>query len=372
MKTHLFSEFNPTSKEEWIAAIHKELKGQPFDSLIWKTKEGVEVSPFYTAEDVVPVPSKYTFRTNNEWEIRENIVADNFKKSNKDALEALNQGATSLHFILNKEVNKKNLEFLLKDILPEHISIHFSCEGNPLGVLDWVKHFVGEKNPKIKGSVIFNPFADIDQTAGMVTALSGFSPFFRCITVPQSDATLITGQLSKALYNGHIILKQLLERNIPVDEIAARIQFSFPVSNNYFFEIAKFRAMRILWAKLMEQQKPLHDCSLVTFIHAEINPLPGNSIQPQKFSPLKEELGDGITFISNTSRAMSAAIGGADSISIDAHNPVAKKINRNIQLLLKEESQLIKMGDVSQGSYYIELLTGKMVENVWEVFQKNA
>lgn len=373
-----FSEFKPATKKEWESAIRQELKGKDFDSLTWKTEEGLDIHPFYVKEDMEQFYPGRSFRAKNDWEIRENIEVDSIKTANAKALKALNCGADSLNFVLKKINSKNDFSLLLKNILPEFISINFTCEHNPLEILEWFKEFIqGEKEPgKISGSIIFEPFENkklCNNTFEIAKKLSGFSPFFRGITVASFDQNLLTKQISGALAKGNYILKTLTGNGLSIDEVAARIQFFFPAGNNYFFEIAKIRAMRILWARIVGQYKPAHECSLITFIHSEIiNSIPENQdagSANNKANSHLAEVGDGLIFISNTTRVMSAAIGGADSISIQSGSGFSGQINRNIQLMAKEESCLNQVADASEGSYYIEMLTQKMAEKAWEIFE---
>lgn len=357
----LFSDFPPVSKEKWKSSIEKELKGKPFDSLIWKTDEGFEVHPFYTKEDASPSP-KHSFRAKSDWEIYEDFIVENVKTSNKNALDALNRGTNSLNFIFKKNSSAAELELLLKDILPEFISINFTCEKNPLQLLNWFKKIILQRkidSQKISGALIFNPFENKKfrtETIEAINNLSGFSPLFRCVTISSLNEKLITKQIGNALNGGKIILKKLVDNKVAIDEAAARIQFSLPVSDNYFFEIAKIRAMRILWAKIVERFKPRHECSLITFIHSEI-------IFSLPHAPFTADKHD--RFISYTSRVMSAAIGGADSISINSEDEFSKRINRNIQLIAKEESYMNQVNDAGAGSYYIEKLTDLIADKAW-------
>lgn len=373
----LFSEFKPVTKKEWEAVINQELKGKDFDSLTWKTEEGLDIYPFYVKEDMEQFYHGRSFRAKNDWEIRENIEIDTIKAASAKALKALNCGADSLNFVFKKINHKNDFSLLLKDILPEFISINFTSEHNPLEILEWFKEFIhGEKEPgKISGSIIFEPFENkklSHYTLEIAKKLSGFSPFFRGITVASFDEKLLTKQISGALAKGNYILKTLTGNGLSIDEVAARIQFSFPAGNNYFFEIAKIRAMRILWARVVEQYKPVHECSLITFIHSEIIHSASENQHAaagsNKANTHLAEVGDGMAFISNTTRVMSAAIGGADSISISSSGVFSEQINRNIQLMAKEESYLNQVADASEGSYYIEMLTRKMAEKAWEIF----
>ena len=261
--------------------------------------------------------------------------------------------------------------------MPEYISLHFTCKRNPIQILKWFKKHVGKKKRNILGSVIFEPIENKvlrKDVFDICTELSGFSPFFRGITISVSDEKLITAQISSAISESNFILKKLIKKGFPIDEIAARIQFSFPVGNNYFFEIAKIRAMRILWAKVIEQYKPKHECSLITFIHSEISPTPtlpngeGESIaqiSKIKVLPFGKDLG---WAISNTSRLMSASIGGSNSISINSEDKFSERINRSIRLIAKEEAYLNLINDAAGGSYYIENLTKKIAEESWKIF----
>ncbi|MFC1733353.1 methylmalonyl-CoA mutase family protein, partial [candidate division KSB1 bacterium] len=151
---------------------------------------------------------------------------------------------------------------------------------------------------------------------------------------------------------------------LTVDKIASSMQFVFAVSANYFLEIAKLRAARILWAKIVEQYNPSEGCSMKMLIHATSSIWNKTVYDPY------------VNMLRNTTEAMSAAIGGADSITVLPIDSVYKQSDeftirnaRNTQLLLKEESYLNKIVDPAAGSYYIETLTDGISEKAWEHFK---
>ena len=160
-------------------------------------------------------------------------------------------------------------------------------------------------------------------------------------------------------------MAQMTDRGLTADEACANMQLTFGVGSNYFMEIAKLRAARMLWARLAEQYKPADPSSLKIPIHA-CSGMWNKSV----YDPY-------VNVLRLTTECMSASIGGANSITILPFNNTYKtaddfsqRIARNIQIILKEESYLDKVVDPSAGSYYIESLTDELAQMAWNDFKK--
>lgn len=356
----LFSEFNSGTKEEWKYSIVRELKGKEFDSLVWHTEEGFDINPFYVKEDIQSKPGQIPGRIKKSWCICEEILVLNAAEAEHKAGEAVSGGADSLIFKFQEAFSKQEIVELLYKINFKKCAVNFSCESKSGQVLlEGLKAFLAQRKSgrSFSGSLLCNLVEGgvvSNEINGIFRSLTEMPASFRGITIFSKESKLVTTQLSSVLNQGKMLINQLVKNGFPVDEISQRIQLVFPLGNNYFFEIAKIRAARILWARLIDQYKPGKPSSRNVFIHCEIDP-----VAPDKYD----------RFIENTTRTMSGVIGGADSIFISSDDEFSQKINRNIQLLIKEESNF-HPGDFASGSYYIESLTEKMVHSLSPILKK--
>ncbi|MCD4789092.1 MAG: acyl-CoA mutase large subunit family protein, partial [Bacteroidales bacterium] len=393
----LFPEFPPISTEQWEEKINQDLKGADYDKkLVWKTIEGFNVKPYYRKENLENVkhqdvfPGDFPFvrgnkKTGNEWYIRQDIYVDDIKKANKKALDILMKGVNSLGFIFDKkfEPSKENIERVTENIFADAVELNFICYHNSLKVVQHIEALVKKYNrdlKKIFGSVDFDPLgqyilkgkfsvsaeASFDHTKQMIEA-AGHLPNFKVITVNgkyfRNSGSSIVEELAFSLAQGTNYLTQLTERGLSINSVAPRIKFQFAVGSNYFMEIAKIRAARILWAYIVKSYGPSSDDVARMYIHSTT-------------SDWNKTVYDAyVNMLRTTTESMSSIIGGTDSLTVNPFNSVFEKPNdfseriaRNQQLLLKEESYLDKVVDPAAGSYYIESLTDSIAEQAWKLF----
>lgn len=393
LKEKLFSEFPPVSTDEWMAKITADLKGAPFEKkLIWKTNEGFEVRPFYRKEDIeslkttTSLPGEFPFvrgtKNNNDWKVRQDIEVQDFAVANKKALDLLNKGVTSLGFSFKKDkITAENIALLLSGIVPEAVELNFrTCLSGAtklLGLLTSCLKAAGADLNKCYGSVNYDVFKNPllkgykaeDWTGEAIEVLNAASelPQFSVLAVNamllNNSGAYISQELGYALAWGNDLLAKLTEKGLSADEVAKRIKFNFGVSSNYFMEIAKFRAARWLWAQIVAQYNPTCDCSAKMKAHA-ITSKWNMTIYDAHVNLLRTQ-----------TEAMSAAIGGVDSITVLPFDDVyqhpddfSERIARNQQLLLKEECHFDKVADPAAGSYYVEVLTSSLADVAWKLF----
>lgn len=407
-KEKLFSDFPPVSTQEWMDKIMVDLKGADFEKkLVWKTNEGFKVKPFYRQEDLEGLktteglPGQYPYirgikKDDNTWFIRQDIVVEDAAEANAKALDILNKGVDSLGFqIKAKELSAEYLDTLLKDICCECIELNFStCQRHTLQLAQLLVAYFQKKGyapEKLKGSLNFDPISKMMQKGKDVSAviatgkelvetLAGY-PHFRCIAVNSvqlnNAGAYIYQELGYALAWGNEYLNQLVEAGVPAALAAKKIKFNFGISSNYFMEIAKFRAARMLWADIVKQYQPKCPrtdckntgadgtcyCACKMVAHAET-------------SNFNLTLFDAhVNLLRTQTEAMSAAIAGVNSITVspfdktyETPNDFSERIARNQQLLLKEESHLNRIVDPAAGSYYIENLTVSIAKEAWKLF----
>ena len=390
-KEKLFDQFPPISTEEWKAKVDADLKGAPFDKkLVWRTNEGFNVQPMYRAEDIADLkttdslPGEYPYvrgtRTDNDWLARQEIIADDLKEANEKALDVLNKGITSLGFSV-KISTVEEVSTLLKDIYVPAVELNFKC--CPKQAIDLAKALVEYVKTQgladtFKGSIGFNPFrkalrhgtefgGDIKALAVELLDVVKDVPGLRVLAVDSymfnNAGAYIFQELGYALSWGAEWMSLLTEAGVDADTIAKRIKFNMGVSSNYFMELAKFRAARMLWAQIVEQYKPSCKCSCKMMAHAVT-------------SEFNQTIFDAhVNLLRSQTEAMSAALAGVDSITVTPFDKPYKtpdafseRIARNQQFLLKEESHLDKIVDPAGGSYYVETLTVSIAQEAWKLF----
>ena len=397
IKEKLFTEFTAPTTQEWLDKIEVDLKGADFQKrLVWRTNEGFNVQPFYRREDlkdlkaVDSLPGEFPYvrgnkKDNNLWFVRQDIVVSDAKAANAKALDILNKGVDSLGFrIKGKEVSKELIETLLDGILPQYVELNFkTCQRHSVELAQLLVEYFKEKNyplAELKGSIDFDPIGKIlckgkDTSAvlaeakPLIEALKEL-PGYRCIAVNSvqlnNAGAYIYQELGYALAWGAEYLQQLTEAGVSACDAAKRIKFNMGVSENYFMEIAKFRAARMLWAQIVRQ-----------FVGDEALKCTCSQMHVCAYtSEYNQTLFDSyVNLLRSQTETMSAALANVDSIVVtpfdkpyEQPSEFAERIARNQQLLLKEEAHFDKLVDVSGGSYTIEHLTDAIAKEGWKLF----
>ena len=407
-KEKLFSDFSPVGTGQWMEKVTADLKGADFEKkLVWKTNEGFKVKPFYRMEDLEGLkttdnlPGQFPYlrgtKKDNVWLVRQNILADCPKTANAKALDILNKGIDSLGFsIKGEDVSAEFIETLLNDICAECVELNFStCQSNVVELAQLLVAYFGKKNydvTKLHGSIDYDYFnqmltkgkekGNLVQTAKDLIEATKSLPFYRVITVNalslNNAGSYISQELGYALAWGNEYLNLLVEAGITATAAAKKIKFNFGISSNYFLEIAKFRAARMLWANIVSSYKPACTrecpntaedeecrCAAKMKVHAET-------------STFNLTLFDAhVNLLRTQTETMSAALAGVDSLTVTPFDKTyqtpddfSERIARNQQLLLKEESNFDKVVDPAAGSYYIENLTTSIAQQAWNIFLK--
>ena len=393
-KEKLFSEFQAPTTQEWLDKIQVDLKGADFQKrLVWRTNEGFNVQPFYRREDlkdlkaVDSLPGEFPFvrgnkKDNNLWLVRQDIVVEDAAEANKKALDILNKGVDSLGFkISGSDVNAQFIATLLDGILPQYVELNFkTCQRHCVELAEVLVAYFKEKQyplADLKGSINFDPIEKILTKGKDVSALCAEVapqliaalkelPGYKCINVNSvslnNAGCYIYQELGYALAWGAEYLNILTEAGVDAAEAAKRIKFNMGVSENYFMEIAKFRAARLLWAQIVKQYEvPDEACQMhVCAITSEYNQTLFDSY---------------VNLLRSQTETMSAALANVDSIVVtpfdkpyETPTEFAERIARNQQLLLKEEAHFDKLVDVAGGSYTIEHLTDAIAQEGWKLF----
>ncbi len=393
----LFDDFPPVSPEQWEAKIREDLQGADYEKkLVWKTDDGISVQPYYTGANIAKLPwlaalpGQFPYvrgnKTNdNSWEIRQHIETDDITVANRQACDALARGATALSLNVGKVAVADDLINLLKGIDPTKIDIHFYSAPSYNTLHHLLVKFaksVGLNPALLQGSFDFDPLSwlllkgdfyrsekeDFDQAATMLRHVCITTPKLRVISINGSyfndaGATKVQ-ELGYSLAVACEYFDRLSDAGFSADEIAPRMQMILAAGSNYFIEIAAFRAARALWARMTEEFKTTIQNSNQLYLGAVTSNWNMTIYDPY------------VNMLRTTLQAMSAAVAGADSITVLPFDRAYRdpddfslRIARNQQLILKEEAYLHKVVDPAGGSYYIENLTKSLAENAWNLFR---
>lgn len=369
MSDKLFQDFPKQTLAEWQAKIEKDLRGKPLDSLFNTDGDGNIIKPTYNKENAKI--SAQPFKSMAKWDTVQELLVSDAKQANKEALEHLNRGATSLLFYLYGDCD---LDVLLKNIQLEYIRTNFVVEGDALGLAKRLLHLIesrGLKSEEILGSINIDVLESIARkgtwlkdentdfdTMKSLTELLPNNIRSICINANLfANAGATSGQqLGIALSMAYEYIYRLELKNTNAFWV------NFAVDSDYFGEISKLRAWRRLWSNLnvelsLEQTE--------AFLYAE-TALRNKTILDRYNNMVR-----------STSEAMAAVIGGANEISIKGFNHTysepdsfGERIAKNQLSILEHESHLNAVRDMAQGAYFIETLTEEFAAKGWEFFKE--
>lgn len=362
MAHHLFNEFEPITSKQWKQQIQYELKGADYnDTLVWESPEGIKVKPFYHSDDMI---QEYAVTTKaSEFIILQNIFVHDVEKSNKRALESLNRGAESIRFslpnenvdieklLINLPLEKTNFYFHLA-----FLSIDFVEKLNRFALKNKASFFI-QNDPIHQLSKDGNWFENLEKDFDKLNTFASKQsiPFLNCnATIYQNAGANMVQQLAYSL--AHI--NEYFNR---ISNIKQPFIIEIAVGTNYFFEIAKLRAMRLLFNTLAKEYNHGFDCHIIA--------------TPTKRNKTLYDYN--INMLRTTTECMSAILGGADAIanlSYDAlyhkDNEFGDRISRNQLLILKKESYFDAVNNPADGTYYIESLTQQLAEKALLLFKE--
>ena len=369
MSKSLFNDFEGVSSKAWKQKIQVDLKGADYnDTLIWKSNEGIDVKPFYHADEFKTLPEISNTKATN-WKICQAIVASEAKEANSKAIKALDRGAESILFHITTET--VSTEDLLQNIDLEKIPIEITCD------------FLSEEFAKNLYTVIaskattplFYLHTDIignlaktgnwfinlkEDHAKFDTVLNISNQFSVNTSLYQNAGASIVQQLAYSLAHANEYLDHC-DKTIPsTAKQSLQVTFNVAIGSNYFFEIAKLRALKQLWATLASAYNVNTECRILA--------------TPSKRN--KTIYDYNINMLRTTTECMSAILGGANTICnlpYDAlyHKPneFGDRISRNQLLVLKQESYFDKVNNPADGAYYIESLTDQFAEKALKLFK---
>ena len=397
----LFEEFKPVSTEEWEEAIRKDLKGADYEKkLVWQSPEGFKVMPYYREEDLEGIPFIHSLpgifpyvrgnrKFDNTWKIRQDISVDrnNFESSLQKAKTIIQKGVNSIGFRIAEEFLMEYPEFekLMMQTWQKGIEINLEAGLQTPRITEFLSRYARNNNlsfEDLEGSLSFDPLAYVllngnypinedeislfEKARQIIEATRDF-PHIKSLTVSGylfgNSGSSIVQELAFSLSAAVEYLHRLTDLGLNVSDISKKMRFIFSIGSNYFFEIAKLRAARLLWAKILKEFRPDDMEASKMNIHCVTSAYNKTLYDPY------------VNLLRTTTEAMAATLGGTDSLEVLPFDfPAGKttefseRIARNQQLILKEEAGFDKIADPSAGAYYIENLTHNIAREAWRLF----
>ena len=403
-----------SSFNDWKKLVRKETKGGKFEDLIWDTPEGIKIKPLYTHEDIknfkhqASHPGTFPFLrgpratmyTNKPWTIRQYAGFSTAKESNRFYKQALKNGQMGLSVAFDLATHRgydsdharvvadvgatgvaidsvEDMKILFKDIPLEKMSVSMTMNGAVLPILACfivTAEEQGVAQKKISGTIqndilkefmvrntfVYPPKPSMRIVADIIAYASKKMPKFNSISISgyhmQEAGANQVQELAYTLGDGLEYVRAALIRGLKIDDFAPRLSFFFSIGMNFFMEIAKLRAARVLWSEIISQFKPKNPMSLALRTHCQTS---GVSLTEQ--DPYNN-------IVRTTIEAMAAVFGGTQSLHTNSFDEAlalptdfSSRIARNTQLILAEESGISKVVDPLGGSYFLENLTNSLI-----------
>lgn len=367
----LFDEFPKVTVKAWKQQIQADLKGADYtEALVWETHEGIKVKPFYTPEDleagtpIIPAGS-------GTWRIGQAIYAGKANKANAKARDVLNRGAETLVFTIPSE--EVSIRELMQGIDTSRIPVHLNLKFLSPGYVQTIAEvFAGQKKTHLGIDVLgnlarsgnwyhtFEKDVSLFQNCNRKFSekVGGYGICIDGAVYQQAGANLVQ-QLAYTLAHANEYCNWM-QYGKSGSEMSQGITFKLAIGGNYFFEIARIRAMRLLWQTLASSYGIEEECHILA-----IPSLRNKTLYEYNTNMLR-----------TTMECMSAILGGADTIcnlSYDAiyhkDNEFGERMARNQLLILKEEALLDKVSNAADGAFYIEKITLQLAEQALELFK---
>ncbi len=396
-KKKLFENFPPVSTGEWVEKIKADLKGADFSrKMVWRTREGFEVNPFYRSDDLKKISYREALSPllqkshgpatpPNKWLVRQNIEVTNYRDANRKAISLLERGVESLGFIIEDpgSVDSPNFKVLLENICLRETEINFLCNGKAIEILEIFAGLASERGylpGDVRGAIEADPLgrlmmngtlcipvgSGLDYLA-LLMKKSSLLPFYRILQINGTNfvnaGATVVQELAFSMSMACEYLSALTDRGLSPDYVSSKMRFSFGTGPGYFMEIAKLRAARLLWPLIIKGFNPDRPESSKIVIHCTTGRFNKTLYDPW------------VNILRTETEAMSAVLGGADSLTVDPFDITFKKpdefserIARNQQLILREEAYFDRVGDPAAGSYYVENLTELLIDHAWSLF----
>lgn len=358
----MFSGFEPTTKAMWMEKVQQELKGKPFETLLTELGEDIKLQPLYTQEDIAHLDHSVLSNYNPDWQVGETFQVEAVKTTNKEVLNALMNGINAPTFYLKNSLSLSELKTLFDDIGLKYIYTHFQFgfEVNYEAFFAlWLQLLESKGIENYTEAPVFFDFDPIESQSDEAT-LQAFAKLVKSNSSPQLKTIHI--DVFRWHTNEHNVKKELdgiIEKtesyfkffegaNIPLSLAVNQMYFTVAIGSNYLVEIAKVRALKLRFLNLLEKYNVAE--KTLPFIKA--------SFAHTAYGADKQD-----NLINATTMAMSAVLGGGNHLIVrpTGENSSDKRYARNIQLVLKHESNFHLVADPAQGSYFIEKLTEELI-----------
>jgi methylmalonyl-CoA mutase len=395
LKKGLFSEFPPVSTEEWESVIENDLKGADYEKkLVWRSVDGITVKPYYRREDLKDLdvrdsnPGQYPYtrgsKSNvNNWFIRQEVPFTSVERSAAKALSLISKGTESIHFTFQGQISPDELKELLLKLPLDQIEVKVT--GLDISILPRLLDNLSTGNGIISREFRLNwdwdPIGDLCLSGKLFDEASTYEQMADILRVSKDFSKLrvigvhgtyfrragskFVQELAFSLAQANEYLAEMDELGIPADETAPKIAFNFAIGSNYFLEMAKLRAARMLWSRIVESYKIQDPDQAKMYVHAETSMWNKTVYDPY------------VNMLRTTTEAMSAILGGVNSLTVHPFDSTyrepdefSERLARNKQIILKEEAHFDKVVDPGGGSYYIEKLTDSIAREAWKLFQE--
>ena len=365
MSNRLFKEFDSVSSKQWKQKIQADLKGADYnDTLIWKTNEDISVKPFYHADGFEKLP-EVTNTKATEWKICQSIYVANVIKSNLKAVDAIERGAENIKFIIPTE--DVSIKELIQNINLTSTLLYFELQFLSTEFVNQLVSISAKAKIYIQTDIIGNLAQSGNWFNNLKSDFNNFetttkstSSFSINTSLYQDAGATMVQQLAYAMAHANEYLNFLDDKIDSETKQSLKVSFNISVGTNYFFEIAKLRALRVLWNTLASEYGVNTNCHIVAF--------------PTKRNKTLYDYN--INLLRTTTECMSAILGGANSICNLAYdaiyhkdNEFGERISRNQLLILKHESYFDKVNNPADGAYYIETLTNQLTKKALDLFK---
>ncbi|MBC3541301.1 methylmalonyl-CoA mutase family protein [Rufibacter sediminis] len=385
----LFPQFGPVTAEQWAAKIKQDLKGTDPADLHWQSYEGIDVAPFYTREHLpqhaayqtLPGQFPYVRSTKtdtNSWLNLQPVQAEGKGRAAVDkALDALSRGADGIHFIIENGYDF-DADYLIQEIDLTKTPVSYTVSTEAANFLHHLLTGLYRKQisvDQLQGFLKCAPILssesyrqlDMEHALHLLEQTMD-APNFYALTIngahfSNKGATLVQ-EIAITLAIAVCYTNGLSSQIVPVERLFQNMQFHLTAGTNYFFEIAKFRAVRLLWAKIVEAFGAPKKAAGALRIHASTSRWHQTTLDPHT------------NLLRHTTQMMSAILGGVDSVEVEPFdstfregNAFSERLARNIPIILREEAYLHQAIDPAAGSYYLEYLTQEIAGKAWALFQ---
>lgn len=367
MSDFLFKDFNPVSAKEWKQKIQYDLKGADYnDTLVWRNLEGIDVKPFYHQDDFKEEFSAIPGQALS-WNITQNIFIHDEQIANKIALNAIERGAESVIFSAEEEFD---IQVVFKNFPFERAPIYFDFKFFNKDFIEKLLEYFSSKDAKVSynldiignlartGNWFSNQKKDYDVLAEIIKNYPSENLLSIDVELYQNAGANIVQQLAYALAHVNEYLNHFVsEETIPT----LPITFKLAIGSNYFFEIAKIRALRKLYEILASEYGVKTTCDIF--------------VMPSKRNKTLYDYN--INLLRTTTECMSAILGGANAVCNQPYdllyhksNEFGERIARNQLLILKNESYFNAVANPADGTYYIESLTEEIAQKALYLFKE--